>query len=57
MCSTNHVDRLHLDLLRVTARLFYPNSFMILQLVDEQGLRVEFPNASMEIMEGPFFDI
>eukprot|EP00656_Telonema_subtile_P002151 TRINITY_DN10935_c0_g1_i1.p1 TRINITY_DN10935_c0_g1~~TRINITY_DN10935_c0_g1_i1.p1 ORF type:complete len:359 (+),score=80.03 TRINITY_DN10935_c0_g1_i1:885-1961(+) len=35
--TTNHVDRLHLDLLR---------------LVDEQGLRVEFPNASMEIMEG-----
>lgn len=35
--TTNHVDRLHLDLLR---------------LVDEQGLRVEFPNASLEIMHG-----
>merc|ERR1712166_1661817 len=35
--TTNHVDRLHLDLIR---------------LVDEQGMRVLFPNADLKIMEG-----
>jgi SpoVK/Ycf46/Vps4 family AAA+-type ATPase len=37
--TTNHVDRMHSDLLR---------------LVDEQGMRVHFPNASLTVIHGMF---